>query len=324
MKAVVQGTYGAAEVLELREIDKPVVGDDEVLVQVHAAGVDPGVWHLMTGRPYLVRVMGYGLRTPKVGVRGRDVAGRVEAVGTNVTRFRPGDEVFGICDGSFAEYVGARPDKLAPKPANLSFEQAATVPISGLTALQALRDPGKVQPGQTVLIIGAGGGVGSFVVQLARALGAKVTGVCSTTKVELVRSIGAEEVIDYTREDFADGARHWDLIVDTAGRRSLAHLRRALTRRGTLVIVGGEGGGRWLGGFDRQILRAPVVSAFSRQRLRPLVAKERSEDLLVLKELIEAGKVTPVIDRTYPLREVPEAIRYLEEGHARGKVVIRV
>ena len=324
MNAVIQDTYGSPEVLELREIDKPVVGDDEVLVGVRAAGVDPGVWHLMTGVPYLVRVIGYGLRKPKVGIRGRDVAGRAEAVGTNVTRFRPGDEVFGICDGSVAEYVCARPDKLAPKPANLSFEQAAAAPISGLTALQAIRDTGKVQPGQTVLIIGAAGGVGTFAVQLAKAFGAKVTGVCSTAQVDLVRSIGADEVIDYTREDFADGARHWDLIVDTAGRRSLSHLRRALAPRGTLVIVGGEGGGRWLGGFDRQILRAPAVSAFSRQRLRPLVAKERSEDLLALKELIEAGKVTPVIDRTYPLREAPEAIRYLEEGHARGTVVIRV
>jgi NADPH:quinone reductase-like Zn-dependent oxidoreductase len=278
----------------------------------------------MTGRPYLVRIMGYGLRMPKVGIRGRDVAGRVEAVGTNVSRFRPGDEVFGIGEGSFAEYVAARADKLAPKPANLSFEQAAAVPISGLTALQALRDTGGVQSGQKVLIIGAAGGVGSFAVQLAKALGAKVTGVCSTTKLDLVRSIGAEEVIDYTREDFADGGRHWDLIVDTAGRRSLSQLRRALTRRGTLVIVGGEGGGRWLGGFDRQILRAPILSALVRQRLRPLVSKERSEDLLVLKELIEAGKVTPVIDRTYPLAEIPEAVRYLEEGHARGKIVIRV
>jgi NADPH:quinone reductase-like Zn-dependent oxidoreductase len=324
MKAVVQDTYGSPDVLELREIDKPVVGDDEVLVGVRAAGVDPGVWHLMTGRPYLVRVMGYGLRKPKVGIRGRDVAGRVEGVGTGVTQVQPGAEVFGIGDGSFAEYVCARADKLAPKPANLSFEQAAAVPISGLTALQALRDTGKLQPGQKVLIIGAAGGVGTFAVQLAKVFGAQVTGVCSTTKVDLVRSLGAEEVIDYTREDFANGARRWDLIVDTAGRRSLSQLRRALTPRGTLVIVGGEGGGRWLGGFDRQILRAPAVSAFSRQRLRPLVSKERRADLLVLKELIEAGKVTPVIDRTYPLGEAPEAIRYLEEGHARGKIVIRV
>jgi len=324
MKAVVQGTYGSPDVLELREIDRPVVGDGDVLVRVQAAGVDPGVWHLMTGRPYLVRLMGYGLRTPKVGVRGRDVAGRVEAVGTNVTQVQPGEEVFGIGEGSFAEYVSARPDKLAPKPANLTFEQAAAVPISALTALQALRDTGKVQPGQKVLIIGAAGGVGSFAVQLAKAFGAEVTGVCSTTKVDLVRSIGADEVINYTREDFANGARRWDLIVDTAGRRSLSHLRRALTPRGTLVIVGGEGGGRWLGGFDRQILRAPILSLLVRQRLRPLVSKERRDDLVVLKELIEAGKVTPVIDRTYPLSEVPEAIRYLEAGHARGKIVITV
>jgi NADPH:quinone reductase-like Zn-dependent oxidoreductase len=324
MKAAVQDTYGPADVLELREIDQPVPKDDEVLVRVHAAGVDPGVWHLMTGLPYLVRVMGYGLRTPKLGVRGRDVAGRVAAVGTNVTQVQAGAEVFGIGEGSFAEYVCARADKLAPKPANLTFEQAAAVPISGLTALQGLRDAGGVQPGQRVLIIGAAGGVGSFAVQLAKAFGAAVTGVCSTTKVDLVRSLGAEEVIDYTREDFADGARRWDLIVDTAGRRSLSQLRRALAPRGTLVIVGGEGGGRWLGGFDRQILRAPILSALVRQRLRPLVSKERSEDLVVLKELIEAGKVTPVIDRTYPLREAPEAIRYLQEGHARGKVVITV
>jgi len=324
MKAVVQDTYGSPEVLEVRDIDKPAPEDNQVLVRVHAAGVDPGVWHLMTGLPYLVRVMGYGLRKPKVGIRGQDVAGRVEAVGKNVTGFHLGEEVFGIGDGSFAEYVCARGDKLAPKPVNLTFEQAAAVPISALTALQALRDRGTVQPGQQVLIIGAGGGVGSFAVQLAKAFGAEVTGVCSTTKVDLVRSIGADEVIDYTREDFADGARRYDLIVDTAGRRSLSQLRRALTPRGTLVIVGGEGGGRWLGGFDRLILRAPILSLFARQRLRPLVSKERREDLVVLKELIEAGKVTPVIDRTYPLGEVPEAIRYLEAGHARGKIVITV
>jgi NADPH:quinone reductase-like Zn-dependent oxidoreductase len=232
MKAVVQDTYGSPDVLELRDIDKPVIGDDDVLVRVQAAGVDPGVWHLMTGLPYLVRIMGYGLRKPKVRIRGRDVAGRVEAVGRNVTRFHPGDEVFGSCDGSFAEYVCAREDKLAPKPANLTFEQAAAVPISGLTALQAIRDKGQVQPGQKVLIIGAAGGVGTFGVQLAKAFGAEVTGVCSTTKVDLVRSIRANEVIDYTRDDFTDGARHYDLILDTAGRRSLSHLRRALTPRG--------------------------------------------------------------------------------------------
>lgn len=324
MRAIVQDKYGAPDVLELREVAKPVVGDNDVLVRVHAAGLDPGVWHSMTGLPYLVRITGFGLRKPKVRIRGRDVAGRVEAVGANVTRFHPGDEVFGTCDGSFAEYVCAQADKLAPKPANLTFEQAAAVPISGLTALQGLRDRGKVQPGQKALIIGAAGGVGTFAVQLVKAFGAEVTGVCSTPKVDLVRSIGADNVIDYTREDFADGVQHYDLILDTAGNRSLSQLRRALAPRGMLVIVGGEGGGRWLGGFDRQILRAPALSLFVSQALRPFMSKERAEDLVVLTELIEAGKVTPVIDRTYPLSEVPDAVRYLAQGHARGKVVITV
>jgi NADPH:quinone reductase-like Zn-dependent oxidoreductase len=324
VKAVVQDQYGSADVLALREIDKPVVGDDDLLLRVHAAGVDPGVWHLMTGLPYLVRVMGFGLRRPKVHVRGSDVAGRVEAVGRNVTGFGPGDEVFGTCEGSFAEYVCARTERLAPKPANLTFEQAAAVPISAMTALQALRDVAKVQPGQKVLIIGAAGGVGIFAVQLAAAFGAVVSGVCSGTKVDLVRRIGADEVFDYTREDFADGRNRYDVIVDTAGNRSLSHLRRALAPEGTLVLVGGEGGGRWFGGFDRQILRAPLLSLFASQTLRPLISKERSEDLVALKELIEAGKVTPIIDRTYPLSEAPEAIRNLAEGHARGKLVISV
>jgi NADPH:quinone reductase-like Zn-dependent oxidoreductase len=324
MKAIVQEKYGSTDVLELKDIDKPVVGDDDLLLRVHAAGVDPGVWHLMTGLPYLVRIMGFGLRKPRVRIRGRDVAGHVEAVGKNVTQFHPGDEVFGTCEGSFAEYVCAQADRLAPKPANLTAEQAAAVPISGLTALQGLRDKGKVQPGRRVLIIGAAGGVGTFAVQIAKAFGAEVTGVCSTAKVDLVRSIGADHVIDYTREDLVDGVQHYDLILDTAGNRSLSQLRRALARRGTLVIVGGEGGGRWLGGFDRQILRAPVLSLFVSQTLSPFIAKEKSEDLVVLKELIEAGKVTPIIGRTYPLSEVPEAIRYLEGGHTRGKVVITV
>jgi NADPH:quinone reductase-like Zn-dependent oxidoreductase len=324
MKAIVQDRYGSPDVLELRDVHKPAVGDDDVFVRVRAAGVDPGVWHLMTGLPYLVRAMGYGWRKPKVPVRGRDVAGLVEAVGKKVTRFRPGDEVFGICEGSFAEYASARDGKLAPKPANVTFEQAAAVPISGLTALQGLRDRGKVKPGEKVLIIGAGGGVGTFAVQLAKAFGAEVTGVCSTTKVDLIRSIGADHVIDYTREDFADGVQRYDLILDTAGNRSLSLLRRALTPRGTLVIVGGEGGGRWLGGFHRQILRAPLLSLFVSQKLRPAISKETSEDLVVLKQLIEAGKVTPVIARTYPLAEAPEAISYLAEGYARGKVVITI
>jgi NADPH:quinone reductase-like Zn-dependent oxidoreductase len=323
MMAVVQDAYGSPDVLELREIDKPAVGDDEVLVRVHAAGVDQGVWHMMAGLPYLIRIAGFGLRAPKNPVRGYDVAGRVEAVGEDVTAFQPGDEVYGTCHGSFAEYACARADRLAPKPANLSFEQAAAVPISGYAALQAVRDQGKVQAGQRVLIIGAGGGVGTFAVQLAKTFGAEVTGVASTAKTEMVRSIGADRVIDYTREDFADGRNRYDVILDIAGNRSLSHLRRALAREGTLVIVGGEGGGKWFGGIDRQ-LRAQLLSPFVRQKLGTWISKEREEDLEALHELLEAGKVTPIIDRTFPLGEVPEAIRYLREGRARGKVVIVV
>ena len=307
--------------LELSDIKKPEIGDKEVLVRVHAAGVDRGVWHLMTGLPYMVRIAGYGLRTPKTRIRGRDVAGRVEAAGKAVTRFRPGDEVMGTCDGSFAENACAREDRLAPRPANLTFEQAAAVPISGSTALQGLRDQGLIQAGQKVLILGASGGVGTFAVQLAKAFGAAVTGVCSTAKVDLVRSIGADHVIEYTGDDFAEGGQLYDLILDIGGNRSLSHLRRALTRRGTLVIVGGEGGGRWIGGMDRQV-RALAISPFVRQRLRVFIAMEHYKELEFLTGLIEAGKITPVIDRTYPLSEVPEAIRYLQEGHARGKVVI--
>jgi NADPH:quinone reductase-like Zn-dependent oxidoreductase len=325
MKAIVQDAYGSADVLELRDIPKPVPKDNEVLVRVHAAGLHRGDWHVMTGLPYLIRIVvpALGLRRPKVLVRGMDVAGTVAAVGEHVTRFQPGDAVFGWCDGSFAEYACAPEDHFAPKPANLSFEQAAAVPTSGFAALQGLRDMGEVQPGQKVLVIGAAGAVGLFAVQLAKAFGAQVTGVCSTAQVELVRSIGADEVIDYTRDDFADGTRHWDLILDTAGHRSLSQLRRALTPKGTLMIVGSEGRGRWLGGFDRS-LRAPVLSRFVGQRLRMLASKPRQEDLQTLRELIEAGKLTPVIDRTYPLREVPEAIRQLEAGHTRGKIVITV
>ena len=325
MKAIVQDAYGSADVLELRDIPKPVPKDNEVLVRVHAAGLHRGDWHVMTGLPYLIRIVvpALGLRRPKVLVRGMDVAGTVAAVGEHVTRFQPGDAVFGWCDGSFAEYACAPEDHFAPKPANLSFEQAAAVPTSGFAALQGLRDMGEVQPGQKVLVIGAAGAVGLFAVQLAKAFGAQVTGVANTAQVELVRSIGADEVIDYTRDDFADGTRHWDLILDTAGHRSLSQLRRALTPNGTLVIVGSEGRGRWLGGFDRS-LRAPVLSRFVGQRLRMLASKPRQEDLQTLRELIEAGKLTPVIDRTYPLREVPEAIRQLEAGHTRGKIVITV
>ncbi len=323
MKAIVQDRYGSADVLELRDVEKPQHADDELLIRVHAAGVDPGVWHLMTGLPYLVRVMGFGLRKPKIRIRGTDVAGTVEAAGKNVTQLKEGDQVYGTCDGSFAEYARAKAERFAPKPANLSFEQAAAVPVSGMTALNGLRDAGKLQPGQKVLIIGAAGGVGSYAVQLAKAFGAAVTGVCSTSKAELVRTIGADEVIDYTREDFTAGTRRFDLILDTAGRRPLSRLRRALTPQGTLVIVGGEGGGRWLGGFQRQIF-APLRSLFTEQRLIGLVSEESQQDLLTLKDLIEAGKLTPVIDRTYPLSEAPQAIRYHEQGHARGKVVITV
>jgi NADPH:quinone reductase-like Zn-dependent oxidoreductase len=323
MKAIVQDKYGSADVLRLREVEKPRPGDDELLVRVHAAGVDPGVWHLMTGLPYLVRVMGFGLRRPKIRIRGMDAAGTVEATGKNVTQFKQGDPVYGTCDGSFAEYACAKAERFAPKPANLSFEQAAAVPISGMTALNGLRDAGELQPGQRILIVGAAGGVGTHAVQLAKSFGAVVTGVCSTSKAELVRAIGADEVIDYTREDFTDGMRQFDLIVDTAGRRPLSQLRRALTPQGTLVIVGGEGGDRWIGGFQRQIF-APLRSLFTEQRLLGLVSKERQRDLLTLKDLIEEGKLTPVIDKTYALGEAARAVRYVEKGHARGKVVLTV
>ena len=329
MKAIVQEAYGPPDVLRLGEVDRPQVGKRDVLVRVHAAGLDPGVWHLMTGRPYLVRLMGYGLRRPKCAVAGQDVAGQVAAVGTEVTRLRPGDEVYGVCDGAFAEYACGREDALAPKPASLTFEQAAVTPTSACTALEALRDAAQVQPGQTVLVIGAGGGVGTFAVQIARAFGAEVTGVCSTAKTALVRAIGARHAIDYTREDFAAG-RPYDVIIDAAGNRPLAHLRRALTPRGTLVIIGGEGGagdrkgaGRWLGGVDRQ-LRALLLSPFVRHTLRPLFSTVTADDLQRLRELLEAGKVVPVIGRTWPLSGVAEAVRHLEAGHARGKVAISV
>lgn len=321
MKAIVQDRYGSPDVLELRDIDRPEIAADEVLIRVHAAGVGRDVWHLMTGLPYPVRLAGYGLRAPKNPVPGSDVAGVVEAVGENVSRFQPGDEVFGVGIGSYAEYARAPERKLVHKPASLTFEQAAVVAISGLTALQGLRDHGRVESGQAVLIIGASGGVGTFAVQIARAFGAQVTGVCSATKVDVVQSIGADRVIDYTREDFATGELRYDLILDIGGNSSLSRLRRVLAPRGTLVIVGGEGGGRWLGGLDRQ-LRATLLSRLVSQRLGTFIAKAKYEDMLVLSELIESGQVTPVIDRCYPLAEVPEAIRYLEEGRARGKVVI--
>ncbi|MEA2177275.1 MAG: hypothetical protein QOG77_572 [Solirubrobacteraceae bacterium] len=323
MQAIVQDTYGSADVLELREIDTPVPGDHDVLVRVHSAGVDQGVWHVMTGLPYPLRLAGYGIRAPKTQVPGMDVAGVVDAVGSHVTRFLPGDEVFGIAKGSYAGYTLAAEDKLAPKPANLGLAQAATLAISGLTALQAVRDHGKLRPGQKVLIVGASGGVGTYAVQLAKAFGAQVTGVCSATKADTVRSIGADRVIDYAHEDFAAGEERYDLILDIGGNASLSRLRHALTPKGTLVIVGGETGGRWLGGSDRQI-RAMVLSRFVGQKLGTFISSENHEDMLVLKELVEAGKVTPVVDRSYPLREVPEAIRYMRDGRACGKLVITV
>jgi NADPH:quinone reductase-like Zn-dependent oxidoreductase len=321
MKAIVRETYGSADLLELRDIDKPEIADDEVLVRVHAAGADRGVWHVMTGLPYPVRLAGYGLRAPNNPVIGMDVAGVVEAVGKDVTKFQFGDAVFGIGKGTFAEYARAPENKLAPKPANLSFDQAAVVAISGLTALQGVRDHGKLAPGQQVLIIGASGGVGTYAVQLAKAFGAEVTAVCSTTKVELVRSLGADHVVDYTREDFAKGEQRFDVILDIGGNSSLSRLRRVLVPKGRLVIVGGETSGRWLGGVDRQI-RALALSPFVSQTLKTFVCKENHEDLVVLTELIEAGRVTPAVDRAYPLTEAPKAIRYLDEGRARGKVVI--
>jgi NADPH:quinone reductase-like Zn-dependent oxidoreductase len=325
MRAVVQERYGSHEALELRDLEKPVIGDDDVLVRVHAAGVDQGVWHLMAGLPYLVRVAGYGLRAPKTPVPGLDVAGRIEAIGANVARFQPGDDVFGSSSAAFAEYASASGEHLAPKSANVTFEQAAAMPTSALTALRALRDKAEVRAGERVLIIGAAGGVGTFAVQLAMAFGALVTDVCSTGKVDLVRSIGARahDVIDYTRQDFADSGQRWDVILDLAGNRSLSHLRSALAPRGTLVIVGGEGGGTWVGGADRQ-LRALALSPFVRQRLRSLIASVNEADLQYVGQLVEAGRVLPVVDRTYSLEEAPEAIRYLRLGHARGKVVIAV
>jgi NADPH:quinone reductase-like Zn-dependent oxidoreductase len=278
----------------------------------------------MEGKPYFARLM-LGLRRPKLRVRGWDVAGVVEAVGSAVRGFEPGDEVMGTAvSGSFAEYALARPDKLFRKPASLSFEDAAALPVSGMTALQALRDIASVRPGQSVLVIGAAGGVGTFSVQIAKAYGAVVTGVASTSKLDLVRSIGAGDVIDYTREDFTDGKRRWDVIVDTAGRRPLRELRRALARRGTLVIVGGDGGGPVTGGFFKGILRGPLLSPFVGQKMRGFTSKERASDLEALSELVDAGKVRPVIDRTYSLVEAPDAVRYLAEGHPRGKIVVTV
>jgi NADPH:quinone reductase-like Zn-dependent oxidoreductase len=320
MRAVVQDAYGSADVLHVTRIARPTVGDREVLVRVRAAGLDRGTWHLMTGRPYVQRPI-TGFRRPKQPVAGRDVAGTVVEVGSSVTRFAAGDEVFGIAPGSFAEYAVAREDKLVRKPASTTFEQAAVVPISGLTALRAVCDVGRVEAGQQVLIIGASGGVGTYAVQLAKAFGAEVTAVCSAAKFDLVRSLGADHVIDYTRDDFADGTHHYDLIIDIAGNPTLARLRRALTATGAAVLVGGEEGGSFSGGMNRQF-RALVVSPFVRQRLAMVMPTERGSDIERLAELIAAGKLTPSIDRSYPLELAAEAMRRLEAGEVRGKIAI--
>jgi NADPH:quinone reductase-like Zn-dependent oxidoreductase len=319
VKAIVQDRYGPADVLRCADVARPTAGPGQVLVRVHAAGVDPGVWHLMTGLPYAVR-LGYGLRRPRSRVPGLDLAGVVTAVGAGVTAFTPGDEVYGTGAGSFAEYALAPAERLARKPANLDFVQAAAVPVSGQTALAAVRDAGRLRAGQRVLVIGAGGGVGSYAVQLATAAGGQVTGVCGPAKLDLVRSLGAIEVVDYTRDDLPD--QRYDLVIDTAGNRPISRLRRRLAPTGTLVLVGGEASdGRWLQGFDRQ-LRALALSPFVGQRLVPLVLKESGANLAALTELIEAGRVRPVLDRTFPLAEAPDAIRHVKGGHATGKVVL--
>ena len=327
MKAVRYHRYGGPDVLELQEVDTPAAGDGELLVRVRAASVNPLDWNFMRGAPYLVRMMA-GLSRPKPSASrlGADMAGTVEAVGQNVTGFQPGDEVFGGLEerGTLAEYISVRADAVVlQKPAGQTFEQAAAVPVAAFTALQALRDKGRVQPGQKVLVNGASGGVGTFAVQIAKALGAEVTGVCSTANVGMVASIGADHVVDYTREDFTRAERRYDLLIDIAGNRSLAETRRVLVPKGVLVVVGGPNKGRWIGPFGRTIrmlLQSPAVS----QRMVSFLAHQNRDDLAVLRQLLDAGKVTPVIDRTYRLNQVAEAVRYLETGHARGKVVITV
>jgi len=323
MQAIVQDAYGTTDVFRYERTARPEIADHEVLLRVHAAGLDRGTWHMMAGKPYLLRIIGFGFRRPKNPVPGIDVAGTVVAVGSDVTRFAVGDEVYGMSRGSFAEHAAAREDKLAHKPANLTFEHAAVAPISAGTALQAVVDVGRVEAGQKVLVLGASGGVGTYAVQLAKAFGAEVTGVASTAKLDFVRSLGADHVLDYTRDDFADGTRKYDLILDIGGLPTLSRLRRALTSTGTAVIVGGENGGNVTGGFGRS-LRAPLVSLFMRQRLTMLASKERATDLERLAPLLEAGQVVPSIDRTYPLDQVPDAMRHLEAGRIRGKVAITI
>jgi NADPH:quinone reductase-like Zn-dependent oxidoreductase len=321
MRAIVYRTYGSPDVLKCEDIEKPTPGNDEVLIRIRAAAANPLDYHFMGGA-YLIRLM-TGLRRPKPTCPGADLAGEVEAVGRNVTRFKPGDAVFGVARGTFAEYVCAPENRLALKTANLTFEQAAALPVAGLTALQGLRDKGRVQPGQKVLINGAAGGVGTFAVQVARSLGAEVTGVCSTRNVDLVRSIGADHVIDYTRDDFTRSAQRYDVIFDCVGNRPLSAHRRVMTPKGTFVPVGVRPGGRWIGPLP-YLLKLVVSSWFVSQKVVFFVARVNGEELVALKELVEANKVTPVIDRRYTLSEAPEAIRYLKEGHARGKVVVTV
>lgn len=322
MRAIVHHSYGSSDVFRPADTDRPIPGDKEVLLRVHAAGLDRGTWHLMSGLPYLGRLF-FGIRAPKNPVPGLDVAGTIVGVGSGVTRFQPGDEVFGVARGSFAEYARAREDQLTPKPVSLSFEQAAVVPVSACTALQGLRDAGRVEAGQSVLIVGASGGVGTYAVQLAKAFGAEVTGVCSPEKADVVRSVGADHVIDYTKEDFADGSRQYDLILDIGGNRPVSTLRGALTPKGTLVFVGGEEGGKLTGGMNRQ-LGGLVLSMFVGQRMKMFVATEKSADLETLSEFIEAGRLKPFIDKTYPLAGVPEAMREMEAGRVRGKIAITI
>lgn len=323
MRAAVQNRYGAPVVLTVTEIDPPTIGDNDVLVRVKAAGVDAGVWHLAAGKPYLVRLFS-GLRAPKRKVPGRDVAGEVTQVGSAVTRFAVGDEVFGTTlDGSFAEFTRTAEDRLVLKPANVSFEQAAATPVSGCTALHAARDAGKLMIGQTVLVLGAGGGVGSFAVQIAVAMGATVTGVCSTGKVDFVTSLGASRVIDRTAEDVTAGVDRFDLIIDTAERNPLGRLRQVLTKRGTLVIVGGEGGGALLGGFGRSTF-APLFSLFSSQKFKGLMSSEDVPTLEALRDMLGAGTVVPAVDRVFPLEQAADAIEYLHAGRSLGKVVVSV
>jgi NADPH:quinone reductase-like Zn-dependent oxidoreductase len=320
MKAIVYCDYGPPDVLRVEDVAKPSPNDDQVLIKVRAASVNPYEWHFMRGTPYIGRLMGMGLRKPKDTRLGVDVAGEVEAVGRNVTQFKPGDAVFGSAPGALAEYACSSERRLVMKPDNLTFEQAASVSIAAITALQALRDKGKLRPGQHVLINGASGGVGTFAVQIAKTFGAQVTGVCSTRNVELVRSLGADEVVDYTKEDFTSSPRRYDLIMDNVGNHSLSECRRALTPRGRYVMVGGQKG-RWIAPLDRA-LSAAVLSWFVSQDMGMMMAHQDKDDLNILRDLMQAGKVTPVIDRTYTLSQVPEAMRYLEGGHARGKVVI--